>query len=224
MRTSRRHAVHLRPLAVAVLSLFLMPSPCAAQKTDTIVLRNGDRFTGEIKSLQFGYLEVSTDSLSTVMVVWLDVVEVTSTHRFVVEVGSGQQHIGALQSPAPGTLQVGDPQAQPLDISDVVSIRPGRSKLLARVDGSLELDFTVARANNQKQWPGRLAALGVGGGIQERLRGAQRLRQFRQSSAGPHTHQERLRSDAIASLEVLTRPCLRPASMWCCASTRLRPG
>jgi hypothetical protein len=151
MRTSRRHAVQ-RPLAVAVLSLFLLPSPCAAQKTDIIVLRNGDRFTGEIKSLQFGYLEVSTDSLSTVMVVWLDVVEVTSTHRFVVEVSSGQQHIGALQSPAPGTLQVGGPQTQPLGISDVVSIRPGRSDVLARIDGSLEVGFTVARANHQKQW------------------------------------------------------------------------
>ena len=37
-----------------------------AQKTDSVWIRNGDRITGEVKSLSRGLLKYSTDDLGTV--------------------------------------------------------------------------------------------------------------------------------------------------------------
>jgi len=145
-------AARVSRLIVAVLGVLLVASPCAAARTDVVVLRNGDRFTCEIKSLQYGYLEVDTDSISTLSIVWLDVAEVTSVHRFVVETSSGSRYVGSLQSPSAGTLQVGGPAGGQLDLPSVVAIRPDRENVLARIDGSLEVQFNLARANSQKQW------------------------------------------------------------------------
>jgi len=139
-------------LAVAAtLGVLLCPAPCAAARTDMVRLRSGDQITVEIKELQFGYLDVETDSLGTLSVVWQDVVELTSTYRFVVEVSSGQRYVGTLSSPVPGKLQVGAGPAL-LDLSAVVSIRSDRTSLFDRIDGSLEVNFNLARANSQKQW------------------------------------------------------------------------
>jgi uncharacterized protein DUF481 len=141
-----------RCLAASFVGL-LVASPCAAQKrTDVVVLRSGDRITCEIKNLQYGYLEVETDSLGTLSVVWSDVGELSSTHHFVVEVSSGRRYAGSLRSPAEGRLEVGGATAPPLDLRAIVAIRPDREAFLARIDGSVQLSFNVAKANNQKQW------------------------------------------------------------------------
>ncbi len=139
-------------LAIVTISAWLVAVPCAAARTDVVALKNGDRLTCEIKKLRYGYLEVETDSISTISIVWLDVVELSSVHRFVVETGSGDRYAGTLRSPSAGILQVGGPAADHLRLPDVVTIRPDRRDVLARIDGSLELQFNLARANNQKQW------------------------------------------------------------------------
>jgi uncharacterized protein DUF481 len=144
--------VRLSRLIVAALGALLVALPCAAARTDVVVLRSGDRFTCEIKSLQYGYLEVDTDSIGTLSIVWLDVAEVTSVHRFMVETGSGTRYVGSLQSPAAGRLKVGGAAAGELDLPSIVAIRPVRASVLARIDGSLEVQFNLARANRQKQW------------------------------------------------------------------------
>jgi len=137
----------------AALAVLGLASPCIAQKrTDLVVLSSGDRITCEIKSLHYGYLEVETDSLGTLSIVWSDVGELTSIHRFVVEVGSGRRYAGSLKSPAAGQLEVVGSTAARLDLRTVMTLRPDRETFLARIDGSLQLSFTLARANNQKQW------------------------------------------------------------------------
>lgn len=139
-------------LAIPAVAACLVASPCAAAKTDVVVLKNGDHLTCEIKGLRYGYLDVETDSISTISIVWLDVVEMSSVHRFVVETSTGARYAGTLRSPAAGILQVGGPGADHLPLPDIVTIRADRRAMLARVDGSLELQFNLARANNQKQW------------------------------------------------------------------------
>jgi hypothetical protein len=142
----------VRRLAIVTVIVCLVAVPCAAARTDVVALKNGDRLTCEIKNLRYGYLEVETDSISTISIVWLDVVELSSVHRFVVETSSGDRYAGTLRSPSAGILQVGGPAADHLRMPDVVTIRADRRAVLARIDGSLELQFNVARANSQKQW------------------------------------------------------------------------
>ena len=57
--------------SLAAILVFLCLSLAAqAAKTDIVVLINGNDVTGEIKSLEFGELRYSTDSMGTVSIEW----------------------------------------------------------------------------------------------------------------------------------------------------------
>jgi hypothetical protein len=55
-----------RILLVALATLLLPAGAFARSKTDLVFLVNGDRLTGEIKQLDRGILNLSTNALSTV--------------------------------------------------------------------------------------------------------------------------------------------------------------
>ena len=62
----------------------------AAPKTDIIVFRNGDRLTGEIKGLEKGRLELSTDTAGTVDIEWDKIASVETTQYLDVETTDGR--------------------------------------------------------------------------------------------------------------------------------------
>jgi len=78
--------------------MLLMLGHAHAAKTDIIVLANGNAVTGEIKALDFGSLEYSTDSMGTVFVDWEDIVGITSGQQLQVEVSNGARFFGNLES------------------------------------------------------------------------------------------------------------------------------
>jgi hypothetical protein len=82
-------------MAVALILLCLAPAAQAA-KTDVARLINGDDVTGEIKSLEFGELRYSTDSMGTVSIEWEEVLALTSDQALQVEVSSGARYFGNL--------------------------------------------------------------------------------------------------------------------------------
>ncbi len=55
-------------LTVAILVLFITIPLHAGPKTDTVVLVNGDRITGEIRSLDRGRLTFHTDIMKTIYI------------------------------------------------------------------------------------------------------------------------------------------------------------
>ncbi len=70
-----RSSLLLFPLVVC---LSLASARADAAYTDTVVLKNGDRIRGEVKSLQQGKLEFKTDTMSTVYIKWDRVAEITA--------------------------------------------------------------------------------------------------------------------------------------------------
>ena len=64
-------------LSVCLLALLFSPL-ARAEKTDIVVLKNGDKITGEVKGLERGKLEFSTDSMGTVSIEWEDIQEILS--------------------------------------------------------------------------------------------------------------------------------------------------
>ena len=68
-------------------------------KTDVVILKNGDHITGEIKSLDRGKMSLSTGYMGTVQIEWEDVAQVTSQWPFEVETETGLRIFGSL-SPA----------------------------------------------------------------------------------------------------------------------------
>ena len=85
------HTARLTPrwvLALLMVISVILPAS-AREKTDVVILKNGDRITCEIKNLSRGMLTVKTDSMSTVEIKWQDVDTITSKHLFTVQDARG---------------------------------------------------------------------------------------------------------------------------------------
>src|SRR5438270_5795256 len=69
----------------------------AQEKKDLIVMKNGDRFTGEIKGLSGGTLFVSLDYVDgNIAVQWSEVAHLESRRLFVVKTESGVVYTGKI--------------------------------------------------------------------------------------------------------------------------------
>lgn len=137
-------------LAVALV-LVLLPFPAIAAKTDVVVLINGNAVTGEVKSLEFGVLRYSTDSMGTVNIDWEDIVAVTSTQDLQIELTDGTRHFGEI-SPT------GDPHhvrivtrtgEHIVESGRIVRITPIETseKFLDRLDGSFVFGIQTQKSS-----------------------------------------------------------------------------
>jgi hypothetical protein len=140
-----------RALLAATLLVLYLPYDAQAAKTDVVVLINGDSVTGEIKSLEFGELRYSTDSMGTVSVEWEEIVSLKSDQSLQVEVASGTRYFGNLfTTGVDGTVGVGRGEnVQDLDLSRIVRITPIETdeKIWHRMEGSVKFGFDTDKAS-----------------------------------------------------------------------------
>ena len=134
------------------LGLVLLPIQSAfAEKTDIVLLINGDDVTGEIKSLEFGSLRYSTDSMGTVSIDWEDVVRLTSDQSLQIELSDGDRYFGRLgETEENYHVAVITPSATYEFASDeIVRITPidTSQRFIDRLDGSLGLGFTTQKSS-----------------------------------------------------------------------------
>ena len=153
--------VRLRPaVRAASLLLALLAGPAEAAKTDVVVLRNGDRLTCEVKSLDRGRIEVKTDDMGTIAIEWDKVARVTAARTFEVETSGGQRYVGALSAPDDGRLTVTGPLgAATLVAIEVVRINPIGRSFFHRWDGSLDLGFSYVKSSGVTQFTVNTQAL-----------------------------------------------------------------
>src|SRR6516162_6153598 len=74
----------------------------ARDKSDVVVLRNGDRLSGDIHSLEFGILTLSTDNMSTLSIEWPAVRSITSKFEFAIERNDGTKYHGTIATSEDG--------------------------------------------------------------------------------------------------------------------------
>ena len=135
----------------AILFATLWAPAALAEKTDIVVLINGDEVTGEVKGLDFGALEYSTDSMGTVNIDWEDVVSVTSNQSLQVEVSNGARYFGTLILAA-DTDHIAVVRAggiTDLDKNNVVRMIPieVEDRLLDRLEGSVSFGYSTGKAS-----------------------------------------------------------------------------
>lgn len=145
-----------RALARAAVTATCSLAPTAtsgwAQKTDVVVLVNGDRITGEVKGVSSGKLDYSTDDAGRLSIEWDKVRRVTSRHWFEITLRSGQRLYGILVEPdQDGAVAVSGASVNAVPILEVVSVTPVKSGVWHRLRGSLDLGFTYAKANENLQ-------------------------------------------------------------------------
>jgi len=141
----------IRPtlFATAILVAGFLPAGDAlAQKTDVVILVNGDNITGEIKSLERGRLDYSTDDAGRLKIQWDKILRVTSNRFYEVEMSSGVKYFGTLASSGvDGELVVQLTMSDTLPIARVVHIVPVLGRFVDRLKAFLDVGFSLAKAN-----------------------------------------------------------------------------
>lgn len=142
-------------LLLLTLSLILASAiPLHAQgKTDMVVLVNGDKITGEIKSLERGRLVYSTDDMGTIRIEWDKIIRVESKQVFDIETEGFRRFYGSFASASEDgkvVISTGDTSFT-LDIERVVRITPLRSGFWRRLKATLDAGYSFTSANNQQQ-------------------------------------------------------------------------
>jgi hypothetical protein len=138
-------------IAAGLFVVALCANPAHAQKTDVLVLSNGDHITGEIKELTRGKVRLKTDPMGTVYIKWQDIVSITSDKVFEVELESGQKFFGSIQpSSESGQDEIVTGQA---DVGvrhlAVVRVTPIKDSFWSRLDGSIDLGLSFLQQNTQ---------------------------------------------------------------------------
>jgi len=139
--------------SLAVVLLACSATALAAPKTDVIVMKNGDRFTGEVKGLDRGRLTLSTDAVGTLEIEWDLVARVICTQQLQIETFLGEVHFGSLvDSETAGKLRIKE-QEKTVDISvlDVVRMAPIAQSKLKRLSGNVSFGYSLLSANQQRQ-------------------------------------------------------------------------
>jgi hypothetical protein len=142
----------IRPFVAATIVLFIATTTFAAN-TDVIVLRNGDRLTGEVKQLRHGKLTLATDDVGTLDIEWDKVVAVTTTLSYEVVTTNGARYVGVLAPVAATELQVvaADGSVTVLAFLDVVSFASIKTGFLERIDGTLDVGGSYTKSSGVGQ-------------------------------------------------------------------------
>lgn len=146
-RILSRYRPWARLLGLLML-LALMPLPALAQKTDIVILTNGDRVTGEIKKLEAGILQYKTDTMGTVRIEWRFIETIITDKQQVIETIDGDRWLGKIQKPeASEDVQVVT-VAGPVDIDprEIVSAWPVEATFLDKMDLSFSVGYEYQNA------------------------------------------------------------------------------
>ena len=140
--------------------LLLAASLLARDKTDVIVMNNGDRMTCEIKGLDAGVLYVNFDYIDgTSSVDWSKVARLESKQLFIVKTLDGSMYTGALMTSETGADRpvkiqtVETPEKEVLiDRSKVVQMIQTSENFWQRFSGDISLGVIYSKGNQSTQY------------------------------------------------------------------------
>jgi hypothetical protein len=137
------------PHLVIVALAFLWAIPAiSAPKTDIVLFKNGDKLTGEFKSLKRGQLNLNADATGTIGIEWDKVSGIVSNQNIQIETSNGTRYFGVLtySEEDPGIIVVTDNGPQTLDTARVVSMNPIEDPGIHALDVDLTLGYNFAKA------------------------------------------------------------------------------
>jgi putative salt-induced outer membrane protein YdiY len=145
---------------VIFICLLMVAPLLARDSTDVIVMKNGDRLTGEIKGLDGGVLYISMQYiLGTSQVQWSKVDHIDSKQLFLVKTEDGSVYTGALSTAEvdggrPASIEVVEsPDKQvALEQRRVVQMDTTSEKFLQRFNGEINTGIIYSKGNQSTQF------------------------------------------------------------------------
>ena len=131
----------------------------ARDKTDVLVMTNGDRMTCEVKGLDAGVLYVSFDYIDgTASVNWTKVARLESNQLFVVKTAAGAVYSGTLKTEEgaadrPVKIEVlAAEKEDSLDRSEIVKMIATSDRFWQRFNGEVGLGVIYSKGNQSTQY------------------------------------------------------------------------
>jgi hypothetical protein len=134
-------------------------SPVAAKTNETVVvMKNGDRMTGELKRMESGFLYFKADYMAdTVQIDWKRVERLESKDTFSVVLSNGTRETGVIQKSSEANDMANGFLVQSAGVSrsarndDVVVITPVQDTFLHQLTGSISYGFGFTGGSNSTQ-------------------------------------------------------------------------
>lgn len=149
-------------IRVIILSLTLLfCSPLFARdNTDVIVMKNGDRMTGEIKSLSAGVLSVKLRYVQgTVGLEWLQVARLESNQLFLVQTEDGTVYTGKVSTATtsgerPMSIQIDSLPEKEVEISQsqLIKLDQTAESFRHRFSGTVSTGILYSKGNETTQY------------------------------------------------------------------------
>jgi hypothetical protein len=149
------------PQITVLVGIALLAIPVFGRdRTDVLIMKNGDRMTCEVKGLNAGVLYVSFDYIDgTTAVDWSKVVRLESTQLFVVKTESGSVYTGTLDTTETGpgrpvkirVLEALEKVAE-INRSQIVKMVGTSDKFWERFNGAISLGVIYSKGNQSTQY------------------------------------------------------------------------
>lgn len=120
-----------------------------AQKTDVVILKNGDKITGEVKYLRVGILTYKTDNMETVDIQWNKIKSISTKNFFELELADGRVYFGSIEpSDNEGMMTVkGVTLDHNLFMKYIVRINRIKESFWDILDGYIKFGFSFTKAS-----------------------------------------------------------------------------
>jgi hypothetical protein len=145
-----------------VSCILLLAAPLyAREKSDVIVMNNGDRLTGEIKGLDSGVLYVSLDYiLGTSSVDWSKVHHLESKQQFIVKAEDGSVYSGTLRTaesagggrPMKIEIVEAPERSEVVEQPRIVTVDQIADRFWQRFNGSISSGIIYSKGNQSTQY------------------------------------------------------------------------
>jgi hypothetical protein len=149
--------MNLRVTMILGALLVFAGSLMARDKTDVIIMSNGDRITGEIKGLSSGVLRVDLDYVDgAISIQWSKVKHVESNQLFILQAQDGSFYTGTLTS-APGDdnkveiAQASDEKVV-VEQAKVVRMEETGESFVRRLSGDVDFGVVYSKGNGATQY------------------------------------------------------------------------
>jgi hypothetical protein len=147
--------MHKNKLITCVLLFGILNLGNAFSQQDSLILKNRNYLVGEIKSMDKGVLVMKTPySKEDFKIKFLEIEALYSDVLFLISTQSGNRVYGKVSSPELDKIKIepinGAEQIYPIE--DIIYIKPLEQKFFNRINGGIDMGFTLTRARNQRQF------------------------------------------------------------------------